>query len=321
MEKVLIERYENWQHPVLSVFKKYNISLYKVSYSRDGTCPTFYAKLRYSPDPQAPASEIYYTEIYEAILKANSLFPYALVSKEDDLMINVGWRDKEKQQMFVQLEEIGHPSLCKDGKGNPDDEAFEISPALKKQIMRSPLKASLRREDGRQFIAYLYAENERIAPHNSVSCKTGEKLKGTIKTGDYYFYMYDVTADSFFSSRTRVLRTYSPIDMSSKRAYPVTFRSKNPAQSDVLIIGQSTGCSTRVYEAYGFWDDGASLSQYAFKGKGRGAYQIFGEIHQQTNDGKEIAIFQSAKEEKEQFELSISKVPGLLQLKDLAAEK
>ncbi|MDR3503256.1 MAG: hypothetical protein P4L79_11825 [Legionella sp.] len=319
-EKIVVERYENWSHPVLAVFKKYGISLHKVSYSPDGTCPTFYAKLKYCPDPRAPVSEIYYKKIYIAILKANSFFPYALVSEEDNLRINVGWRDKEHQKLFVQSDKAASFSLCKNGQGNPDDETFEISPMLKKQIMNSPLKASLRRKDGKMFVAYLYAENERIAPHTSTSCKTGEKLKGTIKTGDYYFYLYDVKADSFFSSRTKVLRTYSSIDMSSKRARPFVFRG-NPKQSEILIISQSTGCSTRVYEAYGFWNDGTSLNQYSFKGKGHDAFQIFGKIYQKANNDKGITLFQSTVGEKEQFKLSISDTLGLLQLKDLAAVK
>lgn len=319
-EKIVVERYEQWSHPVLAVFKKYGISLYKVSYSLDGTCPTFYARLKYCPDPRAPVSEIYYKKIYMAILKANSFFPYALVSEEDNLRINVGWRDKERHELFVQSDKAVSPSLCKNGQGNPDDETFKVNPMLKKQIMNSPLKAPLRRKDGKLFIAYLYAENERIEQHNSISCRTAEKLKGTIKTGDYYFYLYDVKADSFFPSRTRVLRTYSSTDMSSKRARPFVFRG-NPGQSDALIISQSTGCSTRMYEAYGFWNDGASLSQYSFKGKGREAFQIFGKIQQKTNKDKEITIFQADAEKKEKFELSVSSSLGMFQLKNLAAVK
>lgn len=137
-DKVLIERYEAWEHPVLAVFKKYEISLYKVSYSQDGTCPTFYAKLKYCPDPHAPVSQIYYDKIYYEILKANSFFPYALVSELDNLRINVGWADKKKEHLFIRLEKANTPSLCKDGTMNPDDEPFVVSSELKQQLKSSP---------------------------------------------------------------------------------------------------------------------------------------------------------------------------------------
>jgi len=87
--KILIERYENWSHPVLVVFKKYGITLYKVSYSADGTCPTFYAKFKYSPDVRAPGANDFH-KVYFDTLMANSFYPYTLVDEEDDIRINVG---------------------------------------------------------------------------------------------------------------------------------------------------------------------------------------------------------------------------------------
>ncbi|CEG56770.1 hypothetical protein [Legionella fallonii] len=113
-KKILVERYENWNHPVLLVFKKYGISLYKVSYSKDGTCPTFYAKFKYSPDPRAPG-EADFHKVYFDTLKANSFFPYALVDEEDDMRINVGWENKAKHIMNVDMSKAASPSTCKNG--------------------------------------------------------------------------------------------------------------------------------------------------------------------------------------------------------------
>lgn len=101
-DKILVERYENWQHPVLEPFKKFGITPYKVSYSIDGTFPTFYANFKYSPDPRAPDAESFHKVYFEA-LKANSYFPYAIVDEKDGMRINVGWEDRVKKIMKVDL--------------------------------------------------------------------------------------------------------------------------------------------------------------------------------------------------------------------------
>lgn len=116
-EKILVERYENWSHLVMAIFKKYGISIYKVSYSKDGTCPTFYAKFKYSPDPRAPDAEAFH-KVYFDTLKANSYFPYAFVDEEDDMRINVGWEDKERTIMEVGIGKAASISSCNNGKGN-----------------------------------------------------------------------------------------------------------------------------------------------------------------------------------------------------------
>lgn len=113
-EMILVERYENWNHPVLSVFKEYGISLYKVSYSKDGTCPTFYAKFKYSPDPRAPDAETFH-KLYSDTLKANAYFPYAFVDEEDNMRINVGWDDKAKTIMKVDMDKAASISSCRNG--------------------------------------------------------------------------------------------------------------------------------------------------------------------------------------------------------------
>lgn len=112
--RILVERYENWSHPVLLVFKQYGITLYKISYSKDGTCPTFYAKFKFSPDPRAPDAESFH-KVYFAVLKANSFYPYAFVDEEDDMRINVGWENKEKKTMRVDIKKADSISSCRNG--------------------------------------------------------------------------------------------------------------------------------------------------------------------------------------------------------------
>jgi hypothetical protein len=108
-ENIQVERYEKWDHPVLAVFKKYNVSLYKVSYSKNGTCPTFYAN--FDNNPSSPSSYTFYNKFYEEILEANSSFPYALVDKQDNLKINVGWSDKNRKKMVFDTDKALSPAL------------------------------------------------------------------------------------------------------------------------------------------------------------------------------------------------------------------
>lgn len=114
-EKILIERYEHWNHPILAVFKKYGITLYKVSYSPDGKCPTFYGKFKYSPDTRDPMAKAFQKVYFEA-LKANSFFPYVLVDQEEDILINVSWEDRKRTIMVVDMQQTNSVSICNNGK-------------------------------------------------------------------------------------------------------------------------------------------------------------------------------------------------------------
>ena len=111
--KILISRYKNWSHPVLNVFKKYGLSLYKIRFSEDGTCPTFYLNFKHSPAPGAQ-NNTDYQNVYFEILKANFGYPYVLVDKKDNLKINVGWYDESKKIMSVNLAKASSSSLWKD---------------------------------------------------------------------------------------------------------------------------------------------------------------------------------------------------------------
>lgn len=98
---VLIERHERWKHPVLSIFNKYGFLLNKVSYSMDGTFPTFYIALKYPKNLalDSKAAE----KIYVEIIKANSNFPYAIMSQDEKMRIDVGWKDKAKKTIKIDI--------------------------------------------------------------------------------------------------------------------------------------------------------------------------------------------------------------------------
>lgn len=111
-KKIQVERYEHWNHPVLNIFDKYGVSLYKVSYSHDGKCPTFYAKFKYSPDTRAPDAAGFEKLYFEA-LKANSYYPYALVNEEENMRINVGFEKGDRGVMVVEMSPASSVSTCK----------------------------------------------------------------------------------------------------------------------------------------------------------------------------------------------------------------
>lgn len=217
-EKILVEKYEHWNHPVLEVFKRYNIYLYKVSYPKDGLCPAFYAKFKYSPDPRGPASNTF-KNAYAEILKANSNFPYSLVDKEDDLRINVGWADKEKTAMVVDMDKASSIPTCKNGTAVK----FIVDEQMKERIMKSPYKASLHGKDGKEMVAYLFADDEKTKPTESYLCSTGEKVKSNVPTGHYYIYLFDVKSQSFYPTRVKVFKNFYQMHMLTFRTHPDNF--------------------------------------------------------------------------------------------------
>jgi hypothetical protein len=101
---------------VLKELHPYGITPYKISYSIDGTFPTFYANFKYSPDPRAPDAESFHKVYFEA-LKANSYYPYAIVNEKDGMRINVGWEDRAKRIMKVDL---GKTTSVGSAKANKD---------------------------------------------------------------------------------------------------------------------------------------------------------------------------------------------------------
>ena len=128
--KILISRYKNWKNPVLNVFNKYELSLYKIRFSDNGKCPTFYLEFKHSPVPGAQ-NIVNYQNVYFEILKANFDYPYALVDKTDNLKINVGWYNESKTIMGFNLAKASSKSLCADV--SPDDSSYDMTVDLKEE--------------------------------------------------------------------------------------------------------------------------------------------------------------------------------------------
>lgn len=102
IDGVRVQRYEPWSHPVLHVFDKYGIILFKVSYEQDVTFATFNITFAYTDPPDDFNSEEA-RKIYSDIMKANSNFPYALVDDEEDKYVRVEWKDKSKKILKITI--------------------------------------------------------------------------------------------------------------------------------------------------------------------------------------------------------------------------
>ncbi|MFT4059336.1 MAG: lysozyme inhibitor LprI family protein [Legionella sp.] len=258
-KNIRVEQHEQWDHPVLPILQKHNISLYKVSYSNDGTCPTFYVKFKYHP--LSAENDKYSKKVYAEILHANSSFPYAIVDKDHNFKVNVGFRNKAKTINIVRSAGGSSPSTCLDGSSSPDAEKFTVIAQMKKQILRSPFKTPLRQEDGKKIIAYLYAADEKAVSYDYTGCTTGIKLRAKAKTGHYYIYLYDVITDYFYPSRVPVFNGDKPTIMGIEGAYFVTVSGKKANRPDTLVVSQRDTCQESFYEAYTLWEDHTSLQK------------------------------------------------------------
>lgn len=313
--KILIARNENWSHPVESVFKKYNIYLYKVHYSKDGTCPTFYAKFKYSPNTKE-SQLIDFPKVYNEILIANSNYPYALVDKENNIKINVGWKDKHKKTMVVDIDKAASHTTCKGNShahidDTPDFDKFKISAKMKRNILTSSLKVSLRRKDGRKFVAYLYAEDEQSKPDKEY-LRDGRIKKIISNFGHYYIYLYDINSDSFFPGRMEVFSDNFKNILNTTSVNFFSLSSVDKNKSDVLFISQPYGFENNHYEAYGFNENQSFLKKYMFITT-ENSKQFYGKIFKDIKTGELFAYDES--KTKQKMYLVFSDTPGEIQVK------
>lgn len=258
-KSILVEHLKELNHPILPVLQKYNISLYNVSYSKNGTCPTFEVKFKHHP--LSAEDDKYSTKMYAEILKANSSFPYAIVDKEHHFKVNVGFKDKAKTINIVRSSNVSSPSTCLDGSSNPDAEKFIVIAQMKKQILLSPFKAPLLHKNGKKITAYLYAIDEKTVPYEYNRCTTGIKLRVKAKTGHYYIYLYDEITDYFYPNRIPVFESGKSTIMGIEGAYFVAIPGKKGIRSEALVVSQRENCQESFYEAYGLWEDKTSLQK------------------------------------------------------------
>lgn len=194
---------------------------------------------------------------------------------------------------------------------------FTISKQMKESIMSSPFKTSLRRSDGKKFVAYLYAEDEKSKTIERYSYVSGKLQRSISKNGHYYIYLYDVSSDSFFPHGTAVFSDFEGIRMrmrmNVKGADFFVFPSANKNTSDALLISQFGDGFGDFYEAYGFSKSQSSLQKYIFVGKEKNN-SFYGRIRKFRQHNEGLLSYSIFNHKINQFKLSLSRVPGEIQL-------
>lgn len=166
----------------------------------------------------------------------------------------------------------------------PNVEKIVISEELKEKILRSTLKANLQTTEGKKFVAYLYAVDERIEVIKNSSCITGKEYTTESKLGHYYIYLYDVESKSFLPYRTRVLEDFDELRFNAEGAKINVLSASEEKKSDVLLISQFGHCTGDIYEAYGFSENNLYLKNYYFIDKNNKLSQIYVHIFQYENN-------------------------------------
>lgn len=194
----------------------------------------------------------------------------------------------------------------------PGLEKFTINPQMEKHILNSSFKAHFRRGDGKKFIAYLYAENEKSTPEEHTSCINYKDYQSVTKTGRYHIYLYDIDSHSFLQDRIAVFKNFKVLRMNIEGAVFFTWPNIDKNQSDVLLISQFVSCSGDQYEAYGFIDNSTDLKRYSFFGKEQ-FDSFYGRVDQDVENNKgNLIAYKKHDNSTDQFELSISKKPGII---------
>lgn len=312
---ILIEKEVSWSHPVLDVFKKHAISLSKIRYFSDGTCPVFFVDFKTSPKTQD------FNKAYGEILKANSNFPYALVDKKNNLMINVGWNDDIPSTMDADVGAIVTIPQCNEGSRTMSFK-FKMNPNLKKNILRSPYKALMKRRDGKELVAYLYAENGISKPAEYYT-NDGQEKTTTSTSGNFYIYLYDPATDKFFPNKIAPFYSIKGFSMYQGRSDFTVLRHKKKSQSDVLLIGVFVNANGDQYEAYGFSEELSTLKKYRFTIKEKRTSAFYGRLSLYNNTvyayNKHEHIDENEKSRGriEQFKFHVSDMPGEIRVEPL----
>lgn len=313
---IIIEKEINWKHPVLDVFKKHGISLSKIRYFGDNTCPIFYVDFNTSSKKNNMNSA------YEDILKANFNFPYALIDKKKKLMINVGWSDEKPSKITVNSSAIYSYPNCEEGSRTMSFK-FNINPHLKKAILSSSYKAIINDKNGRTFIAYLYAE-DGITEADEYVTPDGETKATTRISGHFYIYLYDPIKDTFLHYKIAPFYSLQGFSMLKGRSDFTVLHHGKKNQSDILLIGVFVNGNGNQYEAYGFSDGIYPLKKYQFVKKEKKSFAFYGRISATKNSIYAYNKHENIDEDEkmrgiiEQFIFEISDEPDEIRVKPLA---
>lgn len=213
-------------------------------------------------------------------------------------------------------------AFCILNVGNTSDNLvarkFVVSPQMKRLILKSPFKVSLRNNLGGKITAYLYAEDGKSTPFEYDSCIDNEEKKTIMQTGHYYLYLYDTNSDSFLPQRIAVFDDFDGMNMNVEGANFFSWLSTNKKQPDILLISQFIACNGDQYEAYGLINN--QLKKYTFSGR-KNSDAFYGKIDRSREYNGGWLAYSIYDDKIHQILLSHSKVSGEIKLKTLKVDR
>lgn len=93
----------DWTHPTKQVLIERGVILQKVSLCNGRTFPIYYAEVPY--DPNLGHNNNYFFPLYDALLKANGRWPFAVVATSDNTIIFVtdeSGTTRERLEMYAE---------------------------------------------------------------------------------------------------------------------------------------------------------------------------------------------------------------------------
>lgn len=157
---------------------------------------------------------------------------------------------------------------------NAVSEDITIDSLLKEKILHSTLKMDLKTKEGKTFVAYLYADDEKVELIDDYVTRDAKTRSYSSRTGHYYLYLYNPETNSFQSKRTKIFKVYGTTRFDIEGAEIFVLPTHKEKKSDILFLSQFVKSEGDEFEAYGFSDDNTYLEKYYFQinSKKRGSF-------------------------------------------------
>jgi hypothetical protein len=286
-------------------FKDEHIPVYKLTYSKNNLCRTFYTKL----------TDVFFTgktvqvqdlpPIYFRLLRDNTYLPFALVDEQQDMKINVGWSNKTPKELVITRGKSNSDSTC---LGLED--AVEFVRKISKDVLNFSWKdINATRADDELFEVYLFPafRNSKL---DFMPCKQKEE-KMFIREFPYYIYSYDIIGDGIWPDRIEVFKDKN-IKLTNFSEFHLDGNKKR-----TITVAEGITCAGTHYEAYGFADNHSFIKRLVFA-DGEASNPSYGYLDGDPRNQGKLKVYKLKwPDKKEWFYLSPSHVPGEVTLEPI----